>query len=594
MQTRRFVQPIYRLPIEGKWCVIKDAEIVAMSPAEQKRIDDEIFAFQLNPLGFACVHGAPNKEHGNDGLSVVNDYEHDLIIVVAPNRVGKTTLGAIFVGLRLVPTEPYWPCYVKHGFRWRAWGGPKTAVVATYSWSLMKRLYMTYVELLPRQELGAFAPHWGSRNFPNERGRPRSITFGDGKGKEVELACGSQLIFLCYMQRQAQWESFACDIAHLDEQSQEKKFDALTARQTARPDPHTPVIITMTPHNMDDRPDTGANGWVVQRILRGRETKGRKVLVARIGIEDTPEAIYSTKDRERMYQQCIVEPMRRGDPVKIAEGRARYCGEPQECGGTIITNWSRQIHVVSAFDFARFKPTLYRMIDHGEDPCAALVFAVFPNGQAVVVREYYEFGRKIRENSVGIVEGMCGNKRTVRQLHTEGDIQWQSYEEIEIGMEFYSSELDSRSFNMTSNVAGMTIGNYYNDFGCRCIAADGRKVDDVLPILKEWLTCDPGREHINKLVGRAIPDWYAKLGAPRLYVFDTLVNTISEIEGWVRDYRTGKPVIGRDHLISCLRFFVARDRPYVGDYHFGGEGATQGGASVDLTYAPNANPYTKY
>jgi len=75
------------------------------------------------------------------------------------------------------------------------------------------------------------------------------------------------------------------------------------------------------------------------------------------------------------------------------------------------------------------------------------------------------------------------------------------------------------------------------------------------------------RVHINKRLKRPMTEAATMFGAPVIYMFDHCKYLKGEIEGWIEDPKTEKPVDGDDHLISCMLFMAARPRRYVGDYN---------------------------
>jgi len=555
---KRFIFPFYLIPIAGKWEKLdnKKIELLAQSdPEAYAEIDDLIYRYQQNPLSFSLLHGNPNAEDGNDSNACINDYEHDLILLTAPNQTGKSTAGAIYTALRLVPTEPDWPCFKEHGLKWKEWAGPQIAICASYTWDKVNDLWSAYKKVLPRSELKTYAPLYGY--FPGEKGNEKDLSFTNFRGKELKLKCGSKIIFLCYKQSLSQWTGKQADIAHLDEQCPELYFDELLERQRTRGD-FTPIIMTLTGHIVPDRPDTGANGWIHRKLINKNMTKGRKYIHRKISIEDVPDEIYSKDKKAAAKFQHVTEPNAKQDERALRAAVARYWGGFEVGGGKIFSEWNPEFHFINQFDYKKYKPTYYRMIDHGEDPCAAAVFAVMPWGDAVMIKEYYEFGKNIDQNSQGILE-MCGNTR--RKTHSEfvGNNQWEVYDEITGGMEFRSSELDCRSFAQKSGETGRLLGSIYNNAGLKCTRADGRHDDALFPILKEWLSINKERKHIYEEIGIPVPKEIQGFGAPRLYVFNTCSNFKNEIETYIGTDEN-------DHLLSVAKFFTARDRPYLGDW----------------------------
>jgi hypothetical protein len=88
----------------------------------------------------------------------------------------------------------------------------------------------------------------------------------------------------------------------------------------------------------------------------------------------------------------------------------------------------------------------------------------------------------------------------------------------------------------------------------------------LISMLCQWFEMDKQRKHIDWKLGRKYPSVCTKVGAPAMYAFNNLVNLKKEIEGWTINQKTGRPVDKDDHLVSCLKFFTGRERPYLGDY----------------------------
>ncbi|TRZ48369.1 MAG: hypothetical protein D4S01_10470 [Dehalococcoidia bacterium] len=541
---------------------MKERELVEMEkkdPDKYFKYDNYIAEVQENPLAFTLPHGRPRRNVGNDGIAFMNNYDDDFILVTAGNQFGKTYGGAGYIGLRICPTDKNWLCFTHHKLKWKPFTGAKKCIVASYSWDNVKTAWETYQKVLPRKELGRFAPNYGLHK--GEVGKARNLSFGDGKPKVIHLACGSEITFLCYTQSLVHWEGRQCDIAHLDEQCPEDKFDALTARMITRGS-YTPIIATLTGHVVDGRPDTGSGSWIKTQIVDGRSTKGRKIAQYKIALEDVPDVIISKETKKRMYVQWVEEPRKNNNERKLREADARYWGGWEVGGGVVLCEWNPLLHFIEPFDLTRYQPTYYRLIDHGQNPCAAAIFAVMPWGQAVIIKEYYEFGLVISENARKITIEMCGN--TIDDVDDFGEPIEQ---EVMSGMEFYSSEMDCRSFGKKSDESHKSIGTLYNEHGLSCIPATGQHNDILIPLLKQALSIQKGKKHLNEHLCREWEDDLKNLGGADLYVFNTCTNLKAEIEGYVYNIKTGKPVDKDDHLISTLRWFCSQERPYLGDYN---------------------------
>ena len=95
--------------------------------------------------------------------------------------------------------------------------------------------------------------------------------------------------------------------------------------------------------------------------------------------------------------------------------------------------------------------------------------------------------------------------------------------------------------------------------GLTCTKSTGLHDKVTMPMLHSWLGLSKEREHLNIKIGREYPKELARFGAPRLYIFNTCQNTISEISRY-----DGKDK--EDHEVSVLKFLTARERMYHGDY----------------------------
>jgi len=568
----RYETPMYMVPIDGKWAKFSNKWLKEMEVKDKVTyawFDFYISEYQKNPISFFLAHGPDHPVHGNHGRAFLNDYEHDLVLVIAPNQSGKSFLGAGYTILRSIPCDPNWVVFKDHGVICPEWTGPKVVVVGTYSWDLMNGIWNTYRELLPRHELGEYSPNWG--RFEGEAGRARNIRFHN-IGKEVVLNCGTKIIFKCYRQSLSQWESIQCDIAHLDEQCDEDRYDALSQRQITR-GKFTPIITTFTGHVIPDRPDTGASGWVKQKVIDQGVTKGRKVGQYHLDIESTPTAIMTKKQKAKLYIQWVKEPEENRDYAKIEEGKARYWGEFQHGAGLTFSAFSDEIHVIEPFDMKKYKPTYYRMIDHGTKPCPASLFAVFPWGDIVMFKEVYQDVSSIKQGCE-LIRSMSNS--TTRQVSED------YWEEIPGDYEFAASENDCRSFGAKSPESGKSLGQIYNENGVSCFPTTGAHDDILIPLAQELFALNKGRQHIDVAIRRRSENELDKMGVPMLYIFNTCYNAIAEIRKYAGQDKD-------DHLISNIKHLAGRDRPYQGDgyldyrthnFDIGERGATEKSSEI--------------
>ena len=134
---KRYQLPQYRVPRKGEWWVVKDSDLKVLEttkPDEYADWDNFIYEFQQAPIRSFLPHGVHNgSKWKNDGLSFLNDWEHDLILLLAPNQVGKTTHNIAF-GLvhGLIPLNPDWEIFKDHKVEYHEWMGPKILIATSY------------------------------------------------------------------------------------------------------------------------------------------------------------------------------------------------------------------------------------------------------------------------------------------------------------------------------------------------------------------------------------------------------------------------------------------------------------------------------
>ena len=196
----RYILPQYKIPHNGKWFIYSELELIELSKTnkeEYNRIDKMIYEYQINPIAHFLPHGVIQEGQTlNDGQRLLNDYDHDLLLLQAGNQQGKSIAMSAFFVLRLIPTDPNWEIYKNHGIKYKEWAGPNILIAASYSWDNTRVLYDTYRQLLPRDELGVYSPYYGQ--FKGEDDKSKNLTFGVNSRTEIELECGSKIVFLCH------------------------------------------------------------------------------------------------------------------------------------------------------------------------------------------------------------------------------------------------------------------------------------------------------------------------------------------------------------------------------------------------------------
>jgi len=171
-----------------------------------------------------------------------------------------------------------------------------------------------------------------------------------------------------------------------------------------------------------------------------------------------------------------------------------------------------------------------------------------------VYREYLYADRTISEHARAIIE-LSKNKQVKydRILENRSGLWFDRVKEDMCGEVYRKTVFDSRCFQKPDVSTGMTISQLYGMCGVVLHPASGRKLEDTVPIVKEWLRVSEDREHhVTK-----------KMGAPRLYVFSTCKNLCNHIEHYINQERNSdgtnpseKPRSVDDHDMDALRYLV--------------------------------------
>lgn len=527
------------------------------------------------------------KPHGG-GLGFLNDWTNGILMLVAPSRVGKSCHGAIFGLLRTIKCEGHddWAIFKHNGVTCPEYRGPRRLVISSYSWGNVAEVWDEYRLWTPRELLGPYAPGWGSGKYENESGCERTISFESGKSQRLRLKDGSEFIFLCDQQRQGPWEGKRFDDHHVDEQRQKEKWIGYL-RGTANTKGLVQAAFTLTGHIVPDRPDTGAGSWVHMDLWEGRYTYGKTVGRYKIGIDDVPKAVLGDVRRKELREQWVDAPERNQDEDMLRKATARYWGGWETGGGLVLHNFDPAIHVVPEFNLKHnvfLDATKFRAIDHGLGrPCAMLCGAMFPWGDLVIYREYYQKGKNVPYNAREIVKA-CGN--TIIQDSTwndpTGTASYAILREKFTTEEYDYSVLDGRDFAKPTQERSITLGQLYNDCGLFCTAAtcawnikqEGRS--GLIPNLIRLLTPERDRPHLMWHLWKrdviSTTDYQAWLkprngdymNGARLYFVRSLRWTFQEVAQWRFDHETGLPVGENDHLMSCLRYIVGDNPAYRG------------------------------
>ena len=513
----------------------------------------------LNRLKYYC----PNSK---EQLEFLNDWgEHDIVALVAPNRVGKTTTGVIKALLSgIIELDPEWPIFKKHGVQWRKRMNSDndiTFAFGSYEWSHIKTtVWPRLRDYIPDTYLGQYSRANGRRGKdPNLERKP----FIDLEGINTTLK------FHAYSQSQSNYESAAYNGFMWDEQPPEALFNAVDERlRTLRGSQY----FTLTPHKVEGRPDTGGGGWL-QKFLTGNEKRGHKVSCYNTSLADVPDWIYPESEKHKAFEKWIHEPTRLRNVKMLREGRSRVLGEWHMTSGLVIDDWDKRVHIVDDFEIPE-NYTLYRGVDHGiTNPTACLWAAVSPPQKDVdstvfIYREFYSNGRTIYEN-VGDIVRLSGNMR--RQVSSISDprtgVSMIVWEEVPKKEYYAKTVLDSRSFAAKDTNTGKPYGYIYKSCGLPCMPASGRNSEHWTPLLKELFTVDYNKKH---------PLNTGTDGASKIYIFRSCVNIIREIEGWVwEEYVSGNDRRNRketprkkdDHGCTALAYLCQIPMRYRGDLY---------------------------
>jgi len=532
----------YKLFI-GRTIMIYDMDYLKAHDMTYKAVERMEEDSKKNPLVYFAPHGYPALEYLNDDCS-------DAKIIRAPNRFGKTCVGLIDDLLSVIPTDPNWMIFKENGVNHRPFFGPKKLGIATYKWSMHKQIVWPELRRwIPDSELGPYAQSFvgkGKKKISWER------------NPSVKLTCGTIIYFYVYEQDQDVFESQALDIWHWDEQGKEHLFDGADERLRTRSGRHN---FTLTPHKVAGRPDTGAHSWI-HKLASGEVTKGLQVREFVGSLADVPDWIYPEHEKSKAYKKWVSEPEKLGNTKVLREGCSRLYGEWHETAGLVYDEFQRDLHVIKPFKIPEYW-TRFRAVDHGQrNPTACLCAAVNEKYDIVLFAEFYKRDQLISEACKGIIAA-CGNKRDlVDPFHDErSGFDIPRYEERFVANAFFRTVLDGRSIKQQE--MGREIGWWYKANGLHVWPASGARSEKHIPAVKELLAIDPDRIHLAT----------GKKGAPRVYIFDTLVNFIREIQGYVWDDHKvahGKdmkesPRKKDDHLMNCIEYLAQIPLRFMGE-----------------------------
>ena len=495
-----------------------------------------------NPLRFYLPHRGA-------ALEFINDFDHNLCGLFAPNRFGKSTVNWIKKLLNCAKCDPSWEIFTEHGVRYREYEGRKDLAIYSYQKS-------NFVDTLWPQVIKKWTPQYLLGKYSIDGGKELSF-------RELpHIDAGEfHLWFKSASQSQGAFESQAVSDYFWDEQPATANFIGANERLRTTGGRHD---NSATPHKIDGRHDTGANG-LMAKMYRGEMTLGLDIEFFIGKIDDIPDWIYPKEQKDAAHRQWVDEPKRNRDYKALREGKARYFGLPHEASGQVIDNFHRAVHLIDRFDIPE-EWTKYRAIDHGRvNPTAMLNIAVTPDGNIVFYQEYYKGQLDISTNVKNIVSA-CGNKLVNKSGRIDiGSAQFITpQEEIMSNQRFVQTKLDSRSFARKLETGAMTLGQYYRLCGINCTPASGQNSQYTCPIVNDWFQIDWNRKN----------PFTKEDGYSKAYIFRDLRWTIYELENWIweepatrgaeeRGNRLESPRKKDDHLMTAMLYLSSIPPRYI-------------------------------
>jgi hypothetical protein len=469
-------------------------------------------------------------------------------MIIGANRVGKTCTATIrlFLGGKYssFPMDPNWPIFKEYGVKWRPYSQPQSLAMCTSSETGLKETIYPkmYRYWIPESEVGCHA----TANRVAKRNEIPSW----GHDASAVMNCGSRTCFYTYNQDVKMYQGSVHNTMLWDETPKESLYNEADERcRTVGGD----MIFSLTPVCEQGRTDTGS-GSFIYKMAKGLSTKGRRVKVYSSPIHMQPDFLYPESEKITAIVKHQILPTKENNNIALAEGRARLFGEFHIASNRVLTEWNPQFSFIDPLwkDYAPSDMTLYRSLDYGVNRAsAALWFAVDKESNIFIYREFYRAGKLINEDVSEIVK-MSGNKlNELGKEHMGGNSQlWgKRFEEVYEKEGYAKTILDSRSFGSMDKNTGKTSGDLYRMAGLKIMPASGQPSIFWIPIVQSLLHVDSNLKHIVS----------GKLGASKIYVFNTLVNFKREIEGYVYEVNNNeksdlseKPRKKDDHLISCF------------------------------------------
>jgi len=514
-----------------------------------------------------------DKKLMHDGIGFLSDSSHELMMMMACRKGGKSIIGAVKTALTMFECDPEWPIFKEHGVKFPEWRGPQQAVIASLMPMNLGELWNAYLEILPRELLGQHAPNWGQ--FPEEQGRQKAMGFGDTRPRSMDFSDKSRALFLTYNQKLSNWLNFRASVFHSDEQSGREHVMAFLNGATTMGD-YTPIICTLSGFRIPDRSDTGAGG-LMHKMWNGSDTMGfgpEQIGRYSMSMNQVPDHIIHPNRKRQLYDAYANPDIERSQQAE-RHGLAVFHGGWEVGGGLMFEEFERRTHIIDppwGDNIAPEGATLSRSCDHGEtSPMACSWIALFPPNNeyakfafAVVYRLHYEEGQRIAHHAPAIIEKSGSTREKVGVERDEDDgVTFDVYEEV-FGVERYEATLmDPRSWAMPAN--GIPIAYIYARHGLETEQSPGdrnyseggkRGQNDWL---RDWMHIDRNLEHpfLRNNDGSAI------MGSPRIFLCDVpcMRPLVDEFESYRRgDKDPERPANGQaDHAIDTLKFWAAQE-----------------------------------
>jgi hypothetical protein len=527
----------------GKTIVSYSNEWLADHPKKREHFILLAKEQKANPFRFFLPHRGA-------ALEFLNDFEHNLCGLFAPNRFGKSTVNWIKKLVSCMKCDPKWEIFTEHGVKYRDYEGFKDLGIYSYQKSNFEDTLWPQVILkwTPQLILGKYSDEGGRR-----------LSFRELPNVDMR---DFHLWFKSASQAQGAFESQALNEFYWDEQPATANFIGANERLRTTGGRHD---NSATPHKIDGRHDTGANG-LMSKMYRKEINMGLNTQFYLGKIDDIPDWVYPQEQKDAARRQWVDEPKKNRDYKALREGMARYYGMPHEASGQVIDNFNRKVHLIDRFDIPE-EWSKYRAVDHGRvNPTAMLNVAVSPEGNLVFYQEYYQGELDISRNVQRIVE-VCGNKLVKDRNNTvvEGGGQIiEPQREIMCGQRFVQTKLDSRSFAKKMETGSLTLGQYYRLCGLNCTPASGQSSQYTVPIVNDWFKIDWSRKN----------PFTREDGWSKAYVFRDLRWMIFELENWIweepatrgaeeRGNRLESPRKKNDHLMTALLYIASIPPRYI-------------------------------